>query len=106
MMRAVEVSIPAEAVRKTLGTWGVQQSGWRSVAAKECFSCGAHWRAWVGRRHALVDRASDDATVRASGSKSNNVHCGAGLSSTRSSSSRQQRSWGESLWETSHTEGV
>ena len=33
MMRAVEVSIPAEAVRKTLGTWGVQQSGWRSVAA-------------------------------------------------------------------------
>ena len=65
----VEVSSPAEADRKTLGTWGVWQSGWRSVAAKECFSCGAHWRAWVGRRHALVDRASDDATVRASGSK-------------------------------------
>ena len=37
--------------------------------------------------------------------KSNNVHCGAGLSSTRSGSSRQQRSWGESLWETSRTEG-
>ena len=69
-MRAVEVSSPAEAVRKTLGTWDVRQSGWRSVAAKECFSCGARWRAWGDRRHALVGRASDDATARASGSRS------------------------------------
>ena len=64
----VEVSSPAEADRKTLGTWGVWQSGWRSVAAKECFSCGAHWRAWA------------EAAVGSS--------------------------WGESHWETSHTEGV